>query len=176
MADKKRKTGLGIDAFFSPPVEAPVMASAETAASVELKALEVSQPPEPEEKDVTTAVRIKAPAPQKVKPAAANKAPARKPAAKTKPRALQRVQPVAKDEKPAPEPSEEKAEKLPTVKLTLMLSEERFAQLEARKLSERARRQKAGERKFRKAVTITSLVDQALAAYLAKPARKGGGE
>jgi hypothetical protein len=174
VADKKRKTGLGIDAFFSPPVETPA-ASSGTLASVEPAAVEVSQPPKPKGKAMITTVRVKASAPQKAKPAAAKKAPAQKPATKVKSRSPKRAQPVVQEPEPAVEKTAETTAKLETVKLTIMLSEERFAQLEARKLSERVRRQKAGEKKYRKAVTITSLVDQALAAYLAKPARKGGG-
>ncbi len=137
MADKPRKTGLGVDVFFPAPREEVKPSPLHTTQST----------PEPTRMAEDEEGREMASAPAPAGPSESRHATGRS----------------SKSEKPAEGPK--------LIKLTVMVSREKFDQLEELKQRERRRRRdEGGERghNWRRQVTITQFIDEALAEFLAK--------
>ncbi len=140
MADeKKRKTGLGMDAFFPPS-----QGTAEAA----------PQPPAPE--TVSVATPLAAPPVVSPKPAIQPETKLHKTERKIFVRAI------------AAEPQPKNAGRIAAVKLTAMIRQDQLEGLEELKDRERKRRRQGGETNYRQAVTVTKFVIEALDDLLVK--------
>lgn len=141
MEQKKRKTGLGVDVFFPPPPEGA----------------EVVAPTQPATEEPATAMATS----PKVARGAVELG-----SVPTKPSARKPARRIRAEEKPRSRKVSEAA----TVKLTVMIGQDQFDQLEELKRRERQRLRKIREKgkPWRKDVTITHFVNQALTDFLAK--------